>query len=206
MEFKLGLGLTHFSNGAFEVPNSGINNFFMVLGLSQKRMGSSPGFDTLVNFPKNEFSKGLSYYTSCSIAWVEKLPVDGPKYAVYHLHNRLAYRNNRKTSLLLGIDFAFNNANAQKIRERPEFGPREGRLGLVLGHELHISKWSLLTEFGYDLIKQQTINPNLFQRYGFKYYPTKRLSAGIYLKVHISKAECIEWAIGYQLWQKKTKE
>ena len=178
----------------------------MVLGLSQKRFFATTCFDTLKNSQKNGFAKGLSFTASTSIAWVEKLPVDGPKYAVYHVHNRLAYRKGRKSSLLIGFDFAFNNANARKIRERPEFGRREGRLGLVLGHELHISKWSMLTEFGYDLIKQQSINPSLFQRYGFRYYLTKRLAAGIYLNVHNSKAECIEWSIGCQLWRKKTAQ
>lgn len=199
---RFGLGITHFSNGAYTQPNSGINVFYASLGAvgwpeKQRISISTPEPPFLVD-------RRFSMEAFASFALVEKLPVGGPKYPVYQASVRPGYRLGRKSSIYAGLDFCYNEARAQLIREKPWFGKREGRLGFLLGHELHISKLSLLTDFGFYLIKPNDIDPWLYQRYGFRYRFSNPLSLLLLLKVHRSKAECLELGFGYLFFKSKT--
>lgn len=201
---RLAIGITHFSNGAYTQPNSGINNFFGSIGFHQSLKETC--LTGLSQSPEKDFEKGFSALVSTSMALVEKLPVGGPKFPVIHASGRGQFRVGRKSTILTGLDFTYNASRQKLIEEKPWFGKREGRVGLILGHELHISRISVVSELGYYIWKQQEIDPQFFQRYGLRYYVSDQLHLAMLLKVHISKAECLEWGIGYQFWSKNPKE
>lgn len=197
IDLRAAIGITHFSNGAFTQPNSGINVFYTSLGLVKKigavnTKGIQPPSDFVVSNP-------FSIQANASFSVVEKLPVNGPKYPVYQGSIRGLYQIGRKSSIASGFEFIHNESRAQLLREKPWFGKREGRLSFLVGHEMHISNWSLITDFGVYIIKNQDIDPLFYQKYGFRYYATKNLNFAILLKVHRSKAECLELGLGYTL-------
>lgn len=200
---RFGLGLTHFSNGAFTQPNSGINVFFASIGAVTWPLGRAISMEP--NKDKFQPNPRFSVDGFASFSLVEKLPVGGPKYPVFHASIRPFYRVGRKSSLYAGLDFCYNQARAQLIREKPWFGKREGRLGFLIGHELHISKLSLLTDFGFYLIKPHEIDPWFYQRYGFRWKATGPVSILLLLKVHRSKAECLELGVGCTIFSKSSQ-
>ena len=205
LHLRFSLGITHFSNGAYKLPNAGINNFYVAVAAQfgpKPMFGQEPGREPYFHAtPKKRWTAAVS----ATGALVEKLPLGGPKYAVYHIHTRAAYRLGRKSSLLVGGDFAYNPANQAFLDQKPEFGTNDARFGLAAGHELHISKVSLVAEYGYYIIKNQHINSDFYQRYGLKYYLSPKLFTATYLKTHASKAECFEWGLGLILWNSTPK-
>lgn len=194
---RLGMGLTHFSNGAFKQPNSGINNFF--IGVAWCYSSASARRESALKTEDTTFRRGFSGIISGSFSVVEKFPVNGPKYPVYHASGRAQYRIGRKSSLGVGLDYIRNMAIAQKLKEEPQLGTEIGRVGFVFGHEMHISKVSMLTELGIYIRKKQSLDPGFYHRIGLRYSLSEHIFAGMYLKTHKARAECIEWSLGARL-------
>jgi hypothetical protein len=193
---RLGLGLTHFSNGAFSQPNSGINNFFISAGYG---FGNRFHPNSPETMPSAPVKKGFSWSLSVSGGLVEKFPVGGKKYPVFQIQGRSRYRFGTRSSFLAGFDWMRNEGVASRISDHPEEGNSAGVLGIPLGHELHISRrLFLLSEFGFYVYKKHNLHPGVYQRYGLRHLWWKGAYTALYLKTHRAKAECLEWNLGYQ--------
>jgi len=194
---KLGIGLTHFSNGAYTIPNSGMNNIFLSAGYC---FGRQPGcVKNSISTPSKLISKPLSFGLSTSFSLVEKLPAGGKKYSVYQLQGRANYKIGKISILKSGLDLMYNEAIAADLNENPEKGNNAMVIGIPLGYELIISKnLSLVTEFGYYIYKKHSLHSSLYQRYGLKYFWWNGLYSAVYLKSHKAKAESFEINLGYQ--------
>jgi len=194
---RLGLGLTHFSNGAFKQPNSGINNFYLSAGYCFSELHKTSNSEKKTEKKK---PKSLSFALSSSLSLVEKYPVWGKKYAVFQLQGRSNYRLGKLSSLRSGLDLMYNEAVKAEIKENPERGNSALVLGLPIGHELHISNHlSLVTEFAFYIVKNHQIHASSYQRYGLRYLWSNGIFTGLFLKTHTAKAECLEFNFGFQL-------
>jgi Lipid A 3-O-deacylase (PagL) len=193
---RLGIGLTHFSNGAFSQPNSGINNFFVSAGYC---FGEQPGCRKTMKHPPSLPSDSLSFSIASSFSLVEKFPVGGPKYGVYQIQGRVRYRIGKLSRLQTGLDWMKNQSVAAEIKEQPQLGTQAAVLGIPIGHELLISrKLSMITELGIYIYKRHNLDPGMYQRYGLRFQIWKGIFSGIMLKTHKAKAECLELNLGYQ--------
>ncbi len=193
---RLGIGLTHFSNGAFSQPNSGINNLFISAGFCFGEQGHEYAYKHPPTFPTDS----LSFSIASSFSLVEKFPVGGPKYAVYQIQGRVKYRIGKLSRLQTGLDWMKNQSVAAEIKEQPQLGTQAAVLGIPFGHELLISqKLSMITELGLYIYKRHQVHPGMYQRYGLRYQLWPGAFTGIMLKTHLGKAECLELNIGYQL-------
>lgn len=201
------LSLTHFSNGAVKMPNKGINIISANLGFSYLLTDHSrPEFkDRPVGDkePKSE-NKNLHYNLSVFAGAREIIPIGGKKYpfinAVLYVDKRL----NKKSSLLLGTDFFYSWAVEQEIktaRDLPEGeDPDFKRAGITVGHELFVSKISLLTQFGVYIYRPfKGSGDPVYQRYGLKYYFSEKLFSGVFLRAHYGVAQNVEWGLGIRL-------
>ncbi len=194
--FRMGWGLTHLSNGAFSQPNSGVNSFFLSAGwFFRKPVKAMPAPDSTGG---GDWKKGFDFLVSTSAGLVEKFPVGGPKYPVYQIHGRLQYRIGRKSSLAAGLDWKNNTSVEAYLDENPALGRHARVLGFAIGHELHISSVSLVTEAGWYVWKHHDVFPGIYQRYGLRKYWSDHCFSGIYLSTHRAKAECLEWTLGYK--------
>jgi hypothetical protein len=192
---RLGIGLTHFSNGAYSQPNTGINLFFVSMGYWLGR-----GLGCYKGIP-DEFKAQSKWFGlfSGALSLVEKYPVDGPKYPVFQLQSRLGYRIGPLHSLLIGPDLMHNQAFVEDIEENPAFGEDGRTVGLALSHELRISKRLFLsTTWGKYLYKKHNMTPDHYQRYGLRIKWTESLYSGFLLKTHRAKAECMEFQMGWE--------
>jgi hypothetical protein len=73
------------------------------------------------------------------------------------------------------------------------------RVGLFIGHELFINKFSIETQLGYYVYKPFNYETDIYQRVGVKYYIYKNIFSGVGLKTHGGRAEAIEATIGIRL-------
>jgi len=204
LTIKSGLTLTHFSNGAFKTPNSGINLPMLYLGVRY-----TPGAKRIIYHQDALFptwSKKWSVNLSGAFTIKEFGLPGGRKYPGFVLMAHVNRRLNYKSALNMGLDGIYNTALKEEIRKnssidqthRPDFK----RVGLAIGHELYISQQlSLLTQLGIYVYKHynSVVDAPIYQRYGLKYYLNQHLFGGMYLKSHYGTADFVEWAVGISL-------
>jgi hypothetical protein len=191
--FTQSIELTHFSNGAFRMPNSGINNFTASVGLSGNMplKPKAPVQDEKLSLKRWQWS------AHGSAGLIERFPTGGKKYAIWHAQLSTTYRVGQKSGLTLGGEGIWNRAIRQEIIQNNLDVPFV-RAGIVAGHELYVSRVSLLTQLGVYAFNKTTIDPPIYQRYGLKYYFNPNLYGALFLKTHYARAECIEWGLGIQ--------
>lgn len=201
---KSGLTLTHFSNGAFKTPNSGINLPMLYLGVSCTPKAKEIIYHQDAATPA--WSKKWSVNLSGAFTIKEFGLPGGRKYPGLVLMAHLSRRLNYKSALNIGFDGIYNTSLKEEIRKnssidqthRPDFK----RVGFAFGHELYISQHlSLLTQLGIYVYKHynSVVDAPIYQRYGLKYYLNQHLFGGMYLKAHYGTADFVEWTVGVSM-------
>lgn len=197
------VGLTHFSAGAFRMPNSGINVPFALLGIQHtwpQRMQRASSALAPVTAP------GLAR----SSLWL--LGAGGAKQGGYAydpfrfcgtLRVEAWQRFGRRSAWSAGVDMIYNGGliDDQRNLDLPRHTPL--RIGLTAGHEWLFYNFAVATHLGgylYNATPQ--VHKPLYQRYGVRFNLNKRLSPAIFLRAHLGQADCIEWALAYKLGQR----
>ena len=206
---QAGFMLTHFSNGRFKAPNSGINTIALNVGLNYS-FDEKQSFikDTL---PSNQIYKERIKYNIAFRTGISEGPVPhlGQR-QFYHIGFYADKRIGRKSALQLGTDVFFSRylrdyiafasvafPEGHKSYTDPDVDYK--RVGLFVGHELFINKLSIEAQVGYYVYKPLDYEIDLYQRIGAKYYVYKNTFAGIGLKTHGARAEAIEVTLGIRL-------
>jgi hypothetical protein len=207
--FQAGFMLTHFSNGRFKAPNSGINTFAFNVGLNYNFADkqefikdSLPSKETY----KEKIKFNIAFRTGISEGPIPHL---GQR-QFYHIGLYADKRIGRKSALQLGTDVFFSRYLQDYIKfVSVAFEPTHDsytkadtdykRVGLFIGHELFINKLSIETQLGYYVYKLFNYETDIYQRVGVKYYIYKNIFSGVGLKTHGGRAEAIEATIGIRL-------
>ena len=194
---KSGIGLTHFSNGAYSLPNMGINHFYLFACLGLLKKYPNPAGNEA---PKPKVKIGWNAGIFGSVSAVERYPINQKKYTVWQIQTRINYRKGLLSGFSSGLDFMYNAALASRIKEYSEEKNPGLMIGIPLGHELFISdRLSLISEAGVYLSGNQKFFPAFYQRYGIRYKTKPGICLGILLKTHRANAECMELNLGYSL-------
>jgi hypothetical protein len=191
------LNLIHYSNGAMKMPNTGINILAVSLGIGYKFKEDKEKPERMELAPVN---KKLSFEIIGAGGLIENYPVGGKKYAAWTISAYSSQRISRKSAINIGIDGFYNLALREFIDKRPYFNGLDfRRIGLVVGHELIISRLSLLTQAGYYLYMPSKVHNKFYQRYGLRYKLYQNYFGSIMLKSHLGRAELVEWGIGVKI-------
>lgn len=199
LNLETGIKLSHFSNGAFKVPNKGINVVTADIGLSYD-LDKSP-----IPYKKDEFlplDTRINYNVILASGIKEIEPVGGKKYSFLTLSLLATRQTSQTNKFALGVDLFHSYATKEEINidrdlkgETPDFK----RIGVVGGHELLLGKLSFITQLGVYIYRPYKSDKPLYQRYGFKYLFHKRVFGGMFLKTHYGKADAVEWALGFKI-------
>ena len=207
--FQAGFMLTHFSNGRFKAPNSGINTIAFNVGLNYNLEENQEIIvDSMLSSTtyKERIKYNIAFRTGVSEGPV---PHIGQR-QFYHIGLYADKRIGRKSALQLGTDIFFSRYLEDYIKFVSVAFP-EGhksytdqntdykRIGLFLGHELFINKLSIETQVGYYIYKPFDYEIDVYQRIAAKYYLYKNIFTGLGLKTHGGRAEAIEATIGVRL-------
>jgi len=207
---QAGFMLTHFSNGRFKSPNSGINTFTFNVGLNYNFNDKAQEFivDSLPS--KTNFKERIKYNIAFRTGISEgPVPHLGQR-QFYHIGLYADKRIGRKSAIQLGTDVFFSRYLLDYIKFVSVAFPENSssytaadtdyrRVGLFVGHELFISNLSIETQLGYYVYKPFKYESDLYQRIGAKYYIYKNIFTGVGLKTHGGRAEAIEATIGVRL-------
>jgi hypothetical protein len=206
---QAGFMLTHFSNGRFKAPNSGINTIAFNVGLNYNLEENQEII--VYSMPSSATFKERIKYNIAFRTGISEGPVPhiGQR-KFYHIGLYADKRIGRKSALQLGTDIFFSRYLEDYIKfvsvafpegHKSYTDPKTDykRIGLFVGHELFINKLSIETQIGYYIYKPFDYEVDIYQRIGAKYYLYKNIFTGIGLKTHGGRAEAIEATIGVRL-------
>lgn len=195
MELMAGLSLTHFSNGAFKIPNAGVN----VLGVNA---GFNVSLGKPVPVEHNSFpivSYGWRFLLSDGLFVKETDPVNRRKFLANTLSLNALKRYSRKASFGAGLDMMYDGSLNERNRYTGDTRDVGFRVGISLDYELHMGRWGIPLQQGVYVFDRFKKDMPFYQRIGWRYHARKNMSLNLLLKSHFFRADYIEAGFGYYL-------
>lgn len=203
VNLRVGLGLIHYSNGSYRMPNFGLNMPVLSLGVG------------IMPFPNQIKAKEKLFYSDTlkpywSLSWlgntgvVENFPTNGPLFPYYSTGLFLGRRLSYKSMLNFGLEYMLNTSLSDlpwKEEALAEAPPE--RFGLYMGHELFFGAVSFSAGTGVYIYKPLNVHLPVYQRVGLRYWIGEELFLAGNVKLHGFSAEVIELGFGYSLNFKK---
>lgn len=205
LNLKFGTFLVHYSNGKTKSPNTSTNNFGVQLGLSHEFSETDQSYTSHPQVPLFKtwnWDIMLASGANDSGIWNVK------NEAFLTLGTSINKRLSQKSSLNFGVEaFLFPSVKtyiqyqaAAYSEEQTYQGDEDWkRVGLFLGHELYLGKWSVLTHIGYYAYYPVNYQTREYIKVGLRHYINDKLFVSLALKSHYSKAEAVEYGIGIRL-------
>jgi len=205
---QAGLSFFHHSNANIESPNTSTNTLVFNLGLNysfdkkEKNQRLTQIIDT-ANYKKQPFKFNISFRSGVN----ESDIIGSGKFPFYVLSTNIDKRISRKSALQFGADFFASKYLEEYIKFKSIAYPNEHvdantdykRVGIFIGHELFVNRFSIETQAGYYVYSPFDYLGPFYQRVGLKYYFSDKIFASMALKTHGAKAEAIEFGVGIRL-------
>ena len=198
LELNSGLGVTHFSNGSWKLPNAGFNIPAIFIGgnyiLHQN--------ETLVHQSAEELAvkKPYYFYAYSSISF-ETQGFNGENhYTIYSLSACVGKQLARRSKVGIGFDVFYDptivtdSAGAITSAKHPTDNLQAG---IKIEHELVIGNLGLITNWGVYILHPANEYGPFYQILGVKYNLNPNFFVGTFLKTHYFTADFIQLALGY---------
>ena len=189
---------THFSNGSFVMPNDGLNFFLFGLGLKYQPNISEINYQSKKGF---DFNKKWKFSFAISGGMKEVIVAEKTKHSVFTAAFTSSKQVSRFNSVLLGVDFFYNNSIPKEFVANTLPQPTEikkQQVGITTGTELHIGKFSFLAQAGLYVYQPHKFYPRFYQRYGIRYYFGK-FFINTTVKANGTKPDFVEYGIGFRI-------
>jgi hypothetical protein len=215
-ELSLGFSFTHFSNGATAVPNFGVNLVAPRLGLKYKFYHGIPEYKTQ-EVPK--YQDEWEWYGSFAYG-SKQIEVDtantglkdkylNENFNVFVISTAMLRQVTYKSKFGIGLDINYDGSTNAEI-DVSDGVPNavsvpfieKCSIGIYGSYELVLNKISLAIHPGYYILRKEYDgqSPAFYQRVGLKWNFWEGMFAGIFVRAsNFSKAEFIEWTLGYRL-------
>lgn len=193
-KITLGLDMTHFSNGAYKVPNLGVNLPFVSIGYA--RTIRKTLMDSLILPNELPYKKWLFGITAIASA-KETFPTDGKKYPVFGLNASFRWFSKPKVGFETAFDFISKQAimNYKPTIEKTQWDIFQ--MGVYMGYLLPLDRLHFAIGMGVYVKDKYQPEDFLYHRIGLRYYFNNGLNAQVLLKSHWARADYVEWGIGY---------
>lgn len=189
----VGIRLTHFSNGAFQLPNLGTNNIALhtsyAYGETVKKYRST-----------DRISKNRLIQLALLSGLKEITPPNGKKYASFTISGIYEKHRNAKNTFGVGADLFFSNAVKtlkNRFSEQPVGWDESAQVGLLFSYGLHFERMVMRIQQGVYVWNAWEADGSLYQRVSLRYQLTPQLFCHLGLKTHFAKADHAEIGIGY---------
>lgn len=191
----LEVNMTHFSNGAFKLPNLGLNLPFLGLQYTYYLQDIKYNDDQLVEF--ESLDKGFDFFTQLILSTKQIYPTGGSNYGVISLTSFTQYTGGGNSKVEAGVDLIYNQSI---IREIPgEYGREKNfQAGIYLAYLLDVNNVDLLVGMGRYIYNPLAPIGNWYHKLGARIHLTEKLSANVVIKAHWAKADYFEYGIVYQ--------
>ena len=203
---EAGLFFTHYSNGRFKSPNSGINTYGINLGVNYD-FNSRPVYKPLDTVAYSmHYTEPIRYNIVFRTGVNESQVIGSGQKPFYHLGVYADKRINRKSALQVGAELFVTTSIKEYIHYRSIAYPGNldpdtdyKRIGVFIGHELFINRLSIETQLGYYAYRPFEFDTAIYDRLGMKYYWNKKIYSALAVKTHGFLAEALEFGVGVRL-------
>lgn len=192
---NLGVGVCHFSNGAYQTPNLGIN--FLLLNL---------GYLYVKTKPLEKEKKLLKINYTLNKKWLYSVLLSGgvrentsplrDKYPIINLSNRINFVKNYKNNFTGGIDFTYNPGILHWSHIPLDFFPLQS--GIFIGNERNFDRITFALDMGVYLFNKNR-KSLIYHRVGIHYQLSNKIKIILQLKSHWAVAEAFEFGIKYSI-------
>lgn len=204
---QAGILFTHYSNGRTKSPNSGINTYLLSLGVNYDMDGKKKYEKDTITYKRKDFREPIRYNFVVRAGVNESIVIGSGQHPFYHIGFYADKRIGRKSAIQLGTELFLTQSFKDYIKYRsiafPELNidPNTDykRIGLFVGHELFVNKFSIETQIGYYIYEPFKNDISVYNRIGLKYYMSKKVFVGFTIKTHLVLAEALEFGVGVRL-------
>jgi hypothetical protein len=191
-----GLCLTHFSNGAFKLPNLGINLAGLQFGYHYQFNEKQK---TLIDTAK--FEKKINYVIAYSFGLKQVYPVLGKQYFLSNFSAIIFNHYKEKGSVGLLFDL-FKDASIYNQMKYDMDSANNDKTNIQIGvggvYEVAIDKFTIPIATGFYLYNNYKVLPFMYLKFGLNYYVTKNIHLSFNLKSHFAKADYFSYGLGYR--------
>tara|TARA_B100000508_G_scaffold141093_1_gene146617 strand:- start:134086 stop:135189 length:1104 start_codon:yes stop_codon:yes gene_type:complete len=193
----LELNMTHLSNGAYKLPNLGLN--LLLVGLQYTYYLSDLNYKSIDSNRVDilPLERKWSFHSQFIISTKQIYPTGGSNYGILSLTNYVHYQTGEKCIIEGGVDAIYNQSI---IRDVPgDYGAEKNiQFGTYLGYILPIHNVELLVAMGRYVYNPLNPKGMWYHKLGSRIRLTERLQANIVIKAHWAKADFFEYGITYQ--------
>lgn len=197
--FGIGTEMSHFSNGAMQTPNLGLNNLSLYTNIGynfNKRVVFDPNKPLVMTMeiPRSYIiTEGI-----ISVSEVPPLPLSSKKYPVFAGRVSWVKPLGKTWNYEIAIDGVYNTSNLYRYYDLDYKSKDVPQLGAYLGMSMNYYKSQIVFGMGYYLIDK--INPlgKIYNRIGYRYYFKKNLFGLFNIRANFGKADFFEFGIGYK--------
>ena len=200
LHFGLGAELSHFSNGAMQTPNLGLNNLstYFNVGYNFKERelhDKSESFIMTMELPSAYFLiEGI-----LTVAEVPPLPLAAKKYPV--LAGRFSWVKplGKTWNYEVALDVVYNESNLHKFYDSSYTAIDVPQVGGYLGMSFNYYKSQIVFGMGYYFVDK--INPlgRIYNRVGYRYYFNDKWCGLFNIRANFGRADFFEFGVGYKL-------
>lgn len=194
---RTGIGIRHFSNGAFKVPNSGINLAVLKAALSYRKPLPDP---ERLRPALEEEEKETKLFAGGSFGVKQAPPYGSPKHGVANGFLNLQKRLTAKSGWGAEIGVNMNGSLAQRAREAGREGSRSEnfRAYIAAEYRLYLCPLALRFQAGSYVFPEFEDDGLIFFKYHIiREFGKWQVFAG--LKSHFAKADNIEAGAAYRI-------
>ena len=195
-----GAGITHLSNGAYQMPNLGLNVIGIFTGLSH-----SFGRENRLIVPINTINEKNKNW-DCSVFLVggtkEINPIGGKKYLAGDFNVELTKKHLQYTRFGISLDVTYDGSEYDCIVFQslpPVDRLNTIRVGVSGGYELLFGNFSLDLFLGTYLHEENPLYGKIYQRSSLRYPLSDRVKLSVTFRNHKGKADFIGVGLGYRL-------
>ncbi|MBP7821945.1 MAG: acyloxyacyl hydrolase [Saprospiraceae bacterium] len=209
---EAGVSLTHFSNGASNLPNFGVNIPAGFVGLSchfppskQNQKIYTPNSSKKI---VDELSWGFTVHSD--IAFRESILPRGPKYPIYTQSLAVLYYLNKINRASIGFDYEFNRAvyefglHTYNLKDGAEARIRSRRMAVTIGDEFLYGNIGINLQMGFYTNQKEAflLLAKFYNKFSLRIYTPRygksklRNYAAVLLKTNLFNAEYIALGVG----------
>ena len=199
-----GLTFMHYSNASVKAPNTSVNTIAFNLGLNYALDDTEPEY--LKTVVKEKFTEPVKFNLVFRSGVNEDDVINSGQHPFYVFSAYADKRISKYSAFQLGTEVFFSEFLKDYIKYKSISFPEEGikgdedykRVGMFIGHELFINKFSLVAQYGYYIYYPVDFEGKTYIRVGLKYYLNNKLFTAVSLKTHAANAEAVEFGLGYR--------
>ncbi len=197
-EFVIEAGGTHFSNGKIKSPNYGLNSGTLSIGFNYL-IGNYPAIIQEPEIPETVKLYEQSLFYSAGVKVYDNL-LDYKYFTSSFSYNLERILNHRRR-IGLGADLFYDGSINEALAV--EEGNQEDEFRNLIRAGLHVSYAARYKQVimgihaGHYFYSKYTVLTKLYTRLSVQYMLSEHLSAGLTLRSHFGKADCMEIGMGY---------